>query len=271
MKSLIFIITLLTTIITFGAELNYTTRIAKLEDVEQLLQLINKEAIRDHDKIVILPRLFRKEALEAAIKKGRMFVALHEDTIVGYKKLFLTTDTEELDNMLTEEIRCLDENKREHEENRVLNVLIDEQGKISSTQKNHLCGDIALYNGADFTAKDFRGKGINTTLTNFALSYYLPIVQELMKKDPKKAITLLYGITLDNAGLGKPECKDRTPGISKSFIAFLKHLVNDDAIKLHHSRYSAYMPSFDPESAVCCPLPDDQSIPGFGCLLTYTI
>jgi hypothetical protein len=31
------------------------------------------------------------------------------------------------------------------------------------------------------------------------------------------------------------------------------------------------MPTFDPESAECIPLPDDKAVPGFGCILACSL
>lgn len=37
--------------------------------------------------------------------------------------------------------------------------------------------------------------------------------------------------------------------------------------KIELARYSSFKPTFDSESTECRPLPDDKSIPGFGCII----
>jgi GNAT superfamily N-acetyltransferase len=125
-------------------------RKANIDDVPGLLDLINNYAIKDNDKIVILPEKFRANYIKELIEEEKIFVAMQTSTssfpekteIIGYKKLFLFTDKDELDSTLINELHCKE--------------LLDVNGAF-------------IYDGSDFTHPDYRGRGINSNLTLFAL------------------------------------------------------------------------------------------------------
>lgn len=248
---------------------NYNYRRATENDLPNLVNLINTEAIYEHQKIVILPKKFRGEVLLSAIKKNRIFIVEKQGEIIGFKKLFLVTDTIEKTSMLQDEIRSLD-----NEENCSFAGYIDNDGSFVEDEHISLddCYDICIYNGSDFTAESHRGKGLNQMLTIFAL---LSIAEDLKAKiqdQEANSITMLYGITEQNAGEKPGDFNDRTISILKIFKIFIRKLENNqDAISFHHKRYQAFMPTFDPESNVLIPLPDELSVPGFGCVLTYKL
>lgn len=246
----------------------YEYKQAQLEDVPQLLDIISNEAIHESKKIVILPEKFREMALCGAIKKGRIFVAKDQDKIVSYKKLFLITDEAEKDDILYNEIRALG-----HTAQCTYAGVIDENDSfvIGSTVKQVSPYTTCIYNGADFTRVAYRGKGINHKLMAAALAVINNQVRESMKKHACNTVTMLYGITEENAGPKPGVVPDRTPSISRSFKEFVRTLENNDnPVTLQHYRYRAFMPTFDPKSDVLQPLPDDKSVPGFGCSLSYT-
>jgi hypothetical protein len=250
-----------------STEIKY--RLATQEDTSRLLKLINTQAVHDSDKIVILPKKFRSIALESGIKKNRYFIAEHNGQIIGYKKLFVMADEDEKADVLVNEIRC-----KNNDHNRTFAGKIDAQGlfHVEGSMHSDNCYNLCIYNGADFTVPEYRGKGINKQLTNTALVSLIDQVKKQMHENKPSAITMLYGITQANAGEVPGASSDRTPSIAQSFKFFLQKLENrQENISLIHHRYRAFKPSFDPESQECRPLADEYSIPGFGCVLTYEL
>lgn len=248
----------------------YEYRKAEEADLHKVLALINQQAVYDSDKIVILPRDFREKSILGAIDKKRLFVACDNDRIVGYKKLFLLNDEKEKQEILSDELRCLGKKA-------VCSYsgIIDDKNVFIQTKNFSPLIDAYtsyIYDGADFTLSSYRCKGINSTLTTKALEYNLDMIQKHIDDHASKCISLVYGITQDNAGEIVGVYPDRTPSILKSFKKFISVLEKrNDPISLEHYRYEARKPTFDPESKECKPLPDEQSIPGFGCVLTYTL
>ncbi len=236
-------------------------------DVPALLELVNNEAIHDNKKIVILPKKFREEALRSAIQKQRFFVAEDKGTIIGYKKLFMVLDESEREDILKNEIRCVN-----NELNCTFAGYIDDANRLIKDDSvlPDMNYSLPIYTGGDFTRGTHRGYGVNTHLTNFALFSLADKVKQHAYEKNAHYLALLYGVTKENAGDYPGASTDRTASISRSFKAFIQVLENQKKpIALQHRRYGAFMPTFDPESPVLRPLPDEQSIPGFGCILLY--
>lgn len=75
--------------------------------VQSVVRLMNEEASRDSDKIVIVPKAFRQDYVQDAVDAGRLFVALRDTHVIGYKKLFGITDPQERDEGLVREVCCV--------------------------------------------------------------------------------------------------------------------------------------------------------------------
>lgn len=263
---------------------NYEYRQAKPEDVPSLLHLINTCAVKDSAKIVVLPKKFRQTSLEDAIKKGRIFVALAKDTeqehkhsgltqkssphdaaarVVAYKKLFVIKNATEKKEILANELRCTDPKKCSFA-GTVTHDGRCTQVRAPSVKNMFSC---CIYNGADFTHPDHRGNGINQQLTACALD----TIKSDLESGDSPYITFLYGMVKENAGTKPGDKTDRSVSLAKAFAVFLASLYNTKptAIEFLHLRYPAFMPTFDPESQEPRPLPDEKSVPGYGCILTY--
>lgn len=249
----------------------YEYRLAEPNDIPALLSLMNNQAALERDKLVILPKKFRESALKNAVDKERLFVATKNKTVVGYKKLFLVTDEQEKKELLNNELRCTGDAAR-----RTFFGFVDEQGLITETaEEQENCFDtdqtVYVYDGADFTSPSERSKGINRALTDRALHSLLPALHAHISANDAPTIALLFGLTNANAGIYPGAAKDRTPSIAKSYARFIRALTTAQESPLFlHARYQACMPTFDENSEICCPLPDEQSIPGFGCILAYS-
>ena len=249
-------------------------RQATHSDIQGIVDLINTEAYKDSDKIVVVPKIFRTIYIQSAINKGRIFVASNNEQIIGYKKLFCITDAEELDDILINELRCKNSNP----------VVCKSVSIPDLTSQNSSSEDIIqifsspatyIYNGADFTHPNYRGQGINTQLTKYALNFVVKSTIEQIKDQKSSELALIYGLTQANAGKEDNVLDGRTNGIIKQFIPFAELIAKAyDLIPpsiLLLSRHYAFKPSFDPKSTECRPLSDEQSIPGYGCLITYKL
>ncbi|MBA3751846.1 hypothetical protein H0X06_03565 [Candidatus Dependentiae bacterium] len=252
---------------------------ACLEDAQDIETLISDEATLDNDKIVILPKLFRLQALKNAIARGRFFIARNEEdgTIVGYKKLFLygALDHEECVNVLQNEIRSL------AKPTQLIDVAcFTDQDNYAHRHKKEPIDttysegtDIYLYDGADFTKPSFRRKGINPALTNTAFSFVKKeLCDTLMEKQNQHVrLVILFGLTefndYDETGQGI----SRTPSIVRSCAAFVKECTGKSPESILHYRYASCMPTFDPDAQECIPLPDEKAIPGYGNVLVIDL
>lgn len=254
-------------------------------DAHGIVDLINDHGVNDNNKIVILPKLFRLEAMESAIEQDRIFVACNKENnaIVGYKKLFLLSNTPECVETLFQEIRCvgLDHEHRKHIDTAYF-TSIDHYATrcvIDTSSIAYDMSDTYIYNGADFTHPDFRGNGINTHLTDKALELIKEATLEHIHTHTAKKLIMLYGLTQFNDYDNNNNGKSRTPGIMRSFVPFIKGIqetINEaDApilnASIRHDRYNAFMPTFDPDATECKPLSDEHSVPGYGNVLSYSL
>ncbi len=228
---------------------------ATQSDVNSLLKVIDEQAINDSTKIVILPKKFRQGALEGDIVKNRLYCVTKEgsDGIIAFKKLFIINDENEYDDITQNEIRCHDKNSM----------------MPSFTFKD----SVSIYFGGDYTVPHYRHQGINSRLIRHTLEDIKDDVIKAVQTKKAHNIVLLYGLTKANSG-ETSDGIDRTPSIIRAFRAFAQQVAiecncNED-IDLYHSRYQAFMPTFDPEDSECKPLPDDQSIPGYGNVLLFS-
>ncbi|MBA2306662.1 hypothetical protein H0W26_00845 [Candidatus Dependentiae bacterium] len=249
----------------------FTYAKAQSTDAESIDALMLTEGINDSNKIVILPNKFRKPSIESSIEKGRFYVALHNELLVGYKKLFLVTDADERTSLLTEEIRCIN------------GSLVDQHLFTKTTENDYLShpltegatsdftGSICIYDGADFTKNNFRGQGINQELTNQAFELIEEDTHKRCKETEAERIILLYGLTYLNDYNEQGEGKSRTPSIVQSFALFIHALTGLYPNEIRHSRYKAFMPTFELDAEECRPNPDSKSIPGYGNLLEVTL
>jgi GNAT superfamily N-acetyltransferase len=250
-------------------------------DAHSIIDLINKHGVNDNDKIVILPELFRLKAIESAIEKGRIFVACNaqNNTIVGYKKLFLLSDTSECVDTLFQEIRCAGQ-----ESEPIDTAYFTSTDNYSTRQRmyassdTYAMSDTYIYNGADFTHPDFRGKGINTHLTDTALTLTKEATLEHIRTHQAKHLIMLYGLTRANDYDNDNNGKSRTPSIVRSFASFIhtsiQHTENSTPTldtSIRHNRYKAFMPTFNPDATECKPLSDEYSVPGYGNVLSYSL
>lgn len=254
---------------------HYLSRRATKEDLGALLHLIETQAKHDANKIVILPKKFRLPTLQKAIEEGHIFVTENSaGKIIGFKKLFLISQDKEAD-ILEHEIRCKGPGILQTDAG-----FIDENGTTSYVEESpteEFAPDsiphIYIYNGGDFTSPEYRGRKINKYLTDKALSLIKDDVKKTLSCDPLALIAMFYGLTRANAG-EEPESFDRTPSIAKSFMTFVHSLQEEidssqpKPTTLEHYRYRAFMPTFDENAQEIKPLPDTESLPGYGCILS---
>ena len=244
------------------------------EDVKSIVDLMNTHACKESDKIVIVPERFRAGYVQSAVDAGRLFVAVYDQKIIGYKKLFCVTDAEELNDILSSELRCSGTQPvvcgaASRADMTVQDVSSDAITQLLSSPVTY------IYNGADFTHPDHRGKGVNSQLTEYELNTVSQAVIEHFKDHQSTHLAMAYGLTQSNAGQERDLLDGRTHGIIKQFIPHVQTIANAvnavSPTSILLSRHHAFKPSFDPKATECKPLADDQAIPGYGCLIACTL
>ena len=247
-------------------------RKADLTDSHELNAVMGLEGIHDSDKIVILPHKFRLLSIESSIQKSRFFVARTAHELVGYKKLFLVDTLEERNDIFLHEIRCTE------------GILVDQRSFKLHGQHEYSAyaplenvffsssdTDSVIYDGADFTKADQRGKGINHALTTAAFTALQEPMEKLLTRPDTQRIILVYGLTYLNDYNDQGEGRSRTPGIVHSFALFIHALTGSYPSEIQHYRYRSFMPTFNLENEECIPKPDSEAIPGYGNVLVVTL
>jgi hypothetical protein len=244
------------------------------EDVESIVDLMNTHAYKDSDKIVIVPEQFRTGYVQSAVDAGRLFVATHDQKIIGYKKLFCVTDTHELNDILSNELRCKGSapvacGKSVVDDLSCRSISSDAITQLLSSPVTY------IYNGADYSHPQYRGRGVNSQLTAYALNAVSQAVIEHINDHKSTHLAIAYGLTRSNAGQESNLLDGRTHGIIKQFIPHASLVADAVNVVLPKSillsRHHAFKPSFDPKDTECKPLPDDQAIPGYGCLMACAL
>lgn len=243
-------------------------------NVLALVNLINTQAYKAENQIVVLPEKYRKASIEDGVKNQRLFVAQADDQLIGFKKLFLIEDQQECDAILRDEIRCI-------KGTLLAQAAVDledlSQEEIGDDAINDVysASTTYIYNGADFTCENYRKKGINRQLTQFALEEVADDVIAHAKQHDSAYIAMLFGLTDDNAVEPNNLLAGRSKGIITSFKTFAERIAQkagyEKPLQMLASRYVAYKPSFDPHAQECVPLPDDQAVKGCGCVLAFKL
>lgn len=275
-----YILLFLNLIVFYSAamKVDFDVNFAVESDIDNIANIIDKEAQKESKRLVILPKKFQKDILKKTITNNRLFVAKDisgkDNPIAGYKKLFIL-DGDEKEEVLRDEIRCVGQLP-------VCQANITQKSEFGesisrSKVKSDYCDTLAIYTGGDYTLPEFRGKGVNSKLIDFALKSLKPEILEKIKDKKIKFLSLVYGITKFNCGKVPGDKEDRSYHIAKAFIEFIKSLnaqvdnFSADNIVLNYKRYPSFMPTFDYNGQELKPLPDENSVPGYGCVLTYDL
>lgn len=240
--------------------------IAQERDLPGILALYEKAATNgnDKEKIVIFPSEVREDLLRASLAKKRLFVAKVNDTVVAFKKNYIVTDPNELQEILTQEFRFTEDKVVSQR-----NVTADKNSFSGTDFVENIyrfsSKPVYIYTGSDFTAPDRRGEGINTELSSKALELVLSNANG-------DSVNLIFGLTEPNAELiAEKGHIDRVPGIAKIFASHMQRIHKlSDPVKLTHHKTKAYMPHFTLVDGKLTVSSDAESTPGFGNILAYT-
>jgi hypothetical protein len=243
---------------------------ATKDHISSILNLINNHAINDNDKIVILPEKFRQSAIEDNILNKKLYCAIHNNTVVGFKKLYTITSEDEFNDVVHNEIRCLGDKS-----SLIQTTVFSSDNTKSNLHINanfpwSLHNSIVIYTGGDFTQKAHRGQGINSFLMNCALTSITDAIKNTIATNNKiNYIVMLYGLTKSNAG--ENGGIDRTPSIVRALRKSVEEIFPNNKSNIIHKSYEAYMPTFNPKNDQCIPNPDKKSIPGYGNVLIFPL
>jgi len=180
-------------------------RRACLEDIDKILQLYTQFTEDDKDKLLVFPPHLQKDIIIKNIQKGRLFVALDNESgnITSFLKLHIV-DKNEIGTILNEEL-CLGQNSpivKEHSYHFAMETVNDFKSQLahvetpnatlSQTEKELIRGNKAksclfLYHGSAYTGGAYRGRGISTQLLQYAFDSFKKSFAH------KKFLALLYG------------------------------------------------------------------------------
>ena len=259
-------------IITTIAHGSYTHKQATSDDIQAIVELMNNHAAQDAmDKIVIVPKIFREDYVRNGVETGRFFVTYKNNIVIAYKKLFCITDNQERNDILTSELR--------------LNTPAVAVGKFF-TASHQMISDNSLtyifpnfftdaitilYTGTDYVHPDMRTHGINVKLTTYALHSSIKTILRDIDARKSTYIALVYGLTQENADREDNLMGGRTGNIIKIFESFMSNQLFEKGFEKPTeyilTRHCSFKPSFAVDSEECKPLPDDKSVPGYGCAL----
>jgi len=248
---------------------NIVYRKAIEQDASKIFFLIEQRLPEDEKKTYIIPEKFRLNDIKASIKDEHIFVAYNtkDDTILGYKKLFLIED-EITNNTVLEELGYCPSNYIDtacfiNTDKYTARTLLESNHQVFNKKSTH------IYLDKDFTHPDYRGKGINQQLAIVGFNCIKNKVIEHINKYQSEKLIFSYGLSGPN--------KSRTPGIARSFavfVALIKEIINKKAstdIAIYHNSYITYMPLYDKKSTENKPLPQDQWIPSSGNFLSVSL
>jgi len=245
------------------------------QHAQGIVDVINNHAIKDNTKIVILPKQFRAMAVEQNIAQKRLYCALNQaEEVVAFKKLFIINNKEEYTKITQNEIRCKGNNPC------IKTQIFNGNGIGKSSNLNLFSpfsfkNSVVIYCGGDYTMPAYRNQKVNSNLTHHAFNSIKNDAIDTIKKNNLDNIVLLYGLAKINAG--EEGGIDRTPSIVRALKKFSEQIIHEcfnitsKSSIVFHQQYEALMPIFDPESNECGPLPDDESIPKYGNVLTFPL
>ncbi len=237
----------------------YTCQQAEQSHVEQLLAMINSIGGDDLNNLVVFPKLFREQILRKTIDQHKLFVAIDsEGTILGFKKLFVISNSEELLEIASQEICCIDGIVEQtisynYQQNRLQELFTTIRKSDYDEHSTY------LYLGGDYTVPSARGSGINTLLMIKGMEMLSQEIAESIKVKNSRSIVLLYGVTEANFR--------RKHSIIRLFVRLLvEHNLIDPTIECELNAFVAYKPTFDPDAQAC--IPSTDLVRGHGCVLT---
>lgn len=120
-----------------------------------------------------------------------------------------------------------------------------------------------IYAGGAFTLSEYRNQKITPALTSYALT-------EIKNKgnfDKQKPLILFFGMVSKN--VGKDIKLGLAPILVRSFMNLTKEVSEKKDFTIECHQYKNFMPTYDPDSTKCEPLPDDKAIPVFWHSLIY--
>lgn len=224
----------------------YKYRLANTSDIPQLLNILDiiSQDPEDNKKVLVLPIKFRRQSLDNAINKHKIFVAADEsNNIISMKKLFVIKEAIELKSTLYEELKATDE---------------------------YNLNDTFIYNGGEYTLPAFRQRGIMYELTKYAYNSIKSEVLAHVQLNNSKKLILLAGFLKENLYRLKVLIDQ-----FKAFIVNIENKSNDLESKielnLELQQYIAFKPSFDASSEELTLLPEDPSLEGLGNIISFNL
>ena len=221
---------------------NIVFKKADLKDLPTLLELVHQQDEEDRKNLVVYPPQIEAEKYRSAIGEG-IYLALDHITAeleipVSMLKLYQVRP-DDIDEKLEEVGFLVSDPKLLLSESFVIPHPTEKAAFFKSRANANLPfvpsspnRTAYLYYGAAFTLHNYRGRGIHSRLTEFAVS---SLTAEIKKQQPDQ-VTLLYGQVLSNTK-NQTMIFDVANSLDKLFPDSLKNI--------QHFGYSATKPSID--------------------------
>lgn len=283
---LLYIFFILNNSILFGAEnSNIIYRPATSHDIAGLIELMKTHTEADRKKLIIFPYKLMSTSFEDSINKNHIFVAENEQTkqIIAFTEIFLIEEITQLNNTL-EELGYLP-NKMEIDSTMITSEHNYQQRKPAAYNYVPNIKNVNINLNLDFTHPNYRNKGHNKKLANFAFKHMQPKIADYIKNNQSNEMVLLYGLSYPNDYFinktassdvnkkdHKPGIESRTPGIAYSYALFVQSLTKNNALpNINHQRVVTFMPMFDIYGTDNQPLPQDNWVLSSGNVLSCHI
>ena len=163
---LIPLIAILTCVNSNTMEQKITLHLATIADTDKIVKVIDEHAAKEHTKMVILPKLFRKINITANAYSKQLYFAQNElGDVVAFKKLYIIPDKNTFNAIAQDEIRCCGPksylvNAHSINGNNEKKTVTKEQ-ILPFNFKNNL----TIYLGSDYTVPTYRQQGLNSKIT----------------------------------------------------------------------------------------------------------
>jgi hypothetical protein len=216
-------------------------RAAEPKDAELVLQLVeSQDDIRD--RLMIPPRIFRREWIEKKIKMGLWLAEAHDSPsgasrsqLVGMKTLYFLTDPEEREKTLRDELRIFSSAMLESS-----TFTFDSSRRREPSPVSLPPDTIYLYSGSDYTVPEYRRRGVNKKLTQFAMG---GLAQDILRR-----LDLAGGMTL--ACVCGVVCENKWHG-EKTLHSCIDHLSGYGGVEVQDQLerlYASALYIFDPDA-----------------------
>jgi len=260
-----------------SADIKY--RLANLNDVDQILILQEQFNEDDKSKLLVFPQTMQRNIITKNIQKKHFFIAVDSETekIISFLKLYIIEPDEVIEtldgelclglhhelikdcyyNFTVENLNNFRLPLTKIDPTQIITSDLISPREINLIRENKLNSTLYMYHGSAYTHPVYRGKGISTTL----LQYAFDTIQENFPN--QNFLVLLYGQVKANAN---------NVAMIRTFAGSISDVFSQESgnnFKLQHLCSKAYKPEFNQnnELQIIC----DERHAGLGNMILYKV